>query len=559
MDFKKTIKAFSCLCVCAAISFGCNKKTDPVTPDPEPEPEPTPEVSHFDVKVTDITTSTCVLNITRDDQNKAIYVATARKVHVDGLEGATISDKAIAYYIGNIEAYMEWGYTKEEAVADLCANADVVDASLEWLNGSTHYYVVVGYVTEDGEPDGTFECHEFTTASPEPSANTFEVNITDIKARGATISVTPSNSDPYSVMVVKNSILPDTSDKDEIVSFLYTQNGYIPTYYEPYSETVETYGGTEYAVLVFGCVDSAASTEITKKVFTTVPSGDPTKLTFTAVRTDGEVQGFESTFTVTPSDDSVDYFFELVNEDCTVEDFLEYENGMIEKMAVLGLDRDTYFRFFSSYGVSDNTYTVYPGAKGKIAVLPIKNGETEFACDPIFSEVFTFPEAKLGDATFTISWDKYYDGAAIRELNPEMSWYGNNAVFPVTIETTGVKYFFNVYKADGKTYAREDLIYTILNGTPSSYATECYAPFGVDGVVYGFAIDENGVCGEVSATPFNFDKNGVSDAQEFIDSHSYDYYSASEKKSPVFKSTKQNYPCFKEKGPASLGGVYRKK
>lgn len=557
MDFKKTIKAFSCLCVCAAISFGCNKKTDPVTPDPEPEPEP--EVSHFEVSVTDITTSSCVLNIVRDDQNKAIYVATARTVYVDGLEGATISDKAIVYYKGNIDAYMEWGYTKEEAIADLCNNADVVDASLEWLNGSTHYYVVVGYVTEDGEPDGTFECHEFTTASPEPSSNTFDVKVTDIKARGATISVTPSNSDPYSVMVVKNSILPDTSDKDEIVSFLYGQSGYIPTYADAYSETVETFGGTEYAVLVFGCVDSAASTEITKTVFTTEPSGDPTKLTFTIERVDGEVQGFESTFTVTPSDETVDYFFELVNEDCTTEQFLEYENSMIEKFATLGLDRESYFRWYSSHGIDNSTYTVYPGKKGKIAVLPIKNGETEFACDPIFSEIVTFPEAKLSDATFTISWDKYYDGAAIRELNPDMSWYGDNAVFPVTIDCTGVKYFFNLYKADGKTYSREDLIYTILNGTPSSGASECYVPFGVDGVIYGFAIDENGVCGPVSATPFNFDKNGVSDAQEFIDSHSYEYYSASEKKSPVFKSAKQKFPCFSENGPASLGGVYKRK
>ncbi len=558
MDYKKTIKAFSCLCICALISFGCNKKSDPVTPDPDPDPEPVPEVKHFDVSVTDISVSTCVLNIVRDDQTKPIYVATAIQSYVNEL-APTLKESAVQYYLGNVEAYEEWGYTKEEAVAELCYNSDIVDGSVEYLNGSTDYYVIVGYVTEEGDPDGDFECYAFKTEAPEPSANTFEVNITDIEARTANISVKASNSDPFSVAVFRTSELPDYTDKDEIVQWIYGENGWFPVYTDEYSEINELKGGVEYAVLVFGCVENAASTEITKKVFTTKASGDPTKLTFTATREDGEVQGFESTFTITPSDDTVDYIFELVNADCTAQDLLDYENGMIEKMATLGLDREGFFYLYSSYGADYQTYTVYPGEKGKIGVIPIKNGELEFACDPIFSEVFTFPEAKLGEATVDISWDKYYDGAAIAEINPDYSYFGTNAVFPITISTTGVKYFYNVYRADGKTYAREDLIYTILSGTYAFYEADCYVPFATDGLFYAFAIDENGVCGPVLAKPFRFEKDGVSDPQEYIDSHSYDYYSASKKKSPVFESAKRAFPLLAEDGPVSLGGVYKKK
>lgn len=537
-----------CLCICALIFVGCDKNADP-----------RPEVSHFEISVTDITSSTCVLNVTRHDSEKAIYVSYARKGYVDELEGSTLSDKAIEYFKGNIDAWMEWGYSREEALADLCTNSDIVDSTLEGFNGSTSYYIIVGYVTAEGEPDGNFECYEFKTASPEPSDITFEVKVTDVQARSATISVTPSNSDPFAVVVVKNELLPADADKDYLVDYLYGLFGWIPTYSDAYSETIKTMGGTEYAILVFGCVDSAASTEITKTVFTSEPSGDPTKLSFTIACEEGSIQGFEAKFTVTPSDNTVDYFCELVNEDCTAEQFLEYENYMIGRMSELGLDREGYFEMYSSCGTDETTYTIYPGEKGKIAVLPIKNGELEFACDPIFSEVVSFPAAELGKATVDITWDKYYDGAAIRELDPYYEWFANNAVFPVTVSTTGTKCFYNVYKADGKTYSREDLIYTILSGTYAVGDDDCYVPFGTDGVIYAFAIDENGVAGPVAEKPFYFDKSGVSDPQDFIDSHSNKYYLPSPKQSPVFKSEKHQLQPHSQNSPEAFEGVHKRK
>ncbi len=540
----KTIKAFLCLCVCGLIAAGCNSKKD----DPA-EPE---VVKHFEVSTWDITTAGLTLNIKRDE-DKQFYFAIVRKAYFDTL-GDDFQKVAADYLEGNIEAYEEFGYTKEEAIAELCPKEDLVDYTCDWLNGSTNYSIIICYVTEDAKPIGDFERYEFRTATPEKSDNTFEVKITNIKARSIDFSVTPSNDDQYAIVIVPNSEVSSYTDVDELVGDLYGSYGWFETYNGAYEATKELKAGTQYAFLVFGIEDNAATTALTKKVFTTLEPGDPTKLTFTLTTSQGEVQGFELNFKITPSDDTVDYFFELVNEDCTAKQLLAYEEGMIEKNATWGLDRKSYFSIMSSHGEDEYTYTIYPGETGKIGVIPIKNGTTEFACDPIFSEVITFPAAEIGEATIDISWAKYYDGAAIAALDPDYDYFGTNAVFPIEVDYTGVKYFYNVFRyTEGQTYTRDQIIYTLLSGTPSSWASDCYVPFDTDGIVYAVAIDEEGKCGTLLEKRFNFSKDGVSPAQEYIDSHSYEYSSVPSSKKA--SSDKKKAPKVYKRADVDLAPV----
>ena len=512
----KTIRAFLCLCVCGFVAAGCDsKKDEPVEPE---------VIRHFDVSTSDITTTSVTLNIKRDE-DKQFYYAIVRKAYFDSL-GDDFQKVAADYLKGNIEAYVDFGYTREEAIAELCPKEDIVDYKEEWINGSTNYSIIVGYVTEDAEPTGDFERYEFRTASPEKSDNTFDVKITNIKSRSIDYSVTPSNDDPYTIVVVPNGEVSSYTDLDEMVGDLYGSLSWFDIYNGKYEGTVELKAGTQYAFLVFGITDNAATTALTKKVFTTLESGDPTKLTYKLDVSQGEVQGFELNFTVTPSDDTIDYFFELVNEDCTAEELLAYEEETIAKFYEFGLDRESYFSMFSSLGKDSRTYTIYPGERGKIGVIPIKSRTTEFACDPIFSKIITFPDAEQGEATIDISWDEYYDGAAIAELNPEYDYFGTNAVFPITVDCTGEKYFYNVFRyKEGESYSRDQIIYTLLSGTPSSYPSDCYAPFDADGIVYAVAIDEEGKCGPLLEKKFNFSKDGVSPAQDYLDKYGYGYSS----------------------------------
>ncbi len=524
MSFEKTIKAFISLCICAFVAAGCNSKNDgPDTPDP---------VKHFEITVSDVGTMSCVLNISRDDQTRPYYWTVVKRSQFDYLAD-NFQDCAVAYLKGNYDFLInDYGETEEEALAELVNWENLENKSIDYLYGSTDYVVIVGYVTEKAESDGDFEYYDFTTASPTRSSNTFEVSLDDCGARSATYTVTPSNSDEYAIAFVPNKTIESYTDDDDLVEYLYNTLGWIDVYQNEWTETKSLKSDTEYALLVFGVKDYAATTAVTKVIFTTDPAGDPTKLTFDYTITDGSVQGFEINVAVTPSDNTLDYFCELVNSDCTAEQFVKYMEETITKFADYGFDRESYFQMFSSYGVDESTYTIYPGETGKIAVLPIKNGELEFACDPIFSDVFTFDEAKTSDATVEVTWDKYYDGAEIAKINPEYGYFGENAVFPVTVNCTGSNYYYNIYVEDGKTYSREDLIYTILSGSNSSYPGDCWAPFGRDGVIYGFAIDENGVCGPIFKKNFNFSKDGASPAQEYIDSHSYEYYSVQSSKKP---------------------------
>lgn len=509
MNAKLLTKAFLCLCTCALVAAGCSSKKD----DPEPEP-----VKHFEVSVTDIATMSATLNIKPDEEGRPYYYAIVRKAYFESLEG-DFQTAATTYYKGNIDAYVDWGESREDAIAELSQEEDLVDYVADWLYGSTTYYVLVGYVTKDGEADGDFESVEFRTASPARSNNTFKVEISNIGARSIDYSVTPSNDeDEYSIVIVPKSEIESYTDVDELVEYLYASKGWLNVYSGTTVASAELVGDTEYAFLVFGIRDYAATTALTKEEFTTLKPGDPTKLTFTLSMEQGEIQGFEVNFRITPSDNTIDYFYELVNADATAEQVLKYEEETIERFATYGLDRESYFNMYSSHGEDSHTYTIYPGEKGKIAVIPIKNGTTEFACDPIFSDVITFPDAQEGEATVDVSWDKYYDGAAIAALDPNYDYFGTNAVFPVSITCTGTRYFYNLFVADGKTYERNQIIYTLLSGTPSSWEADCYVPFGRDGVIYAVAVDEDGKCGPLFEKTFNFSKDGVSPAQEFIDS-----------------------------------------
>ncbi len=543
MSFEKTLKAFFSLCICAFVAVGCNSKKDgPETPDP---------VNHFEITVSNVKTMSCALSVSRDDQTRPFYYAVVKRSQFDYLAD-NLQDRAAKYLKGNYDFLInDYGETEEEALAELVLWENLEDSSIDWLYGSTDYIVIAGYVTEKAEPDGDFECYEFSTASPERSSNVLDVDLVECGARSATYTITPSNTDEYAVAIVKNELVKDYTDDDKLVEYLYNTLGWIDVYTGELSNTTELKSGTEYALLVFGVKDYAATTAVNRTIFTTAQGGDPTKLTYDISVTNGSLQGFEINVAVTPSDDTIDYITELVNTDCTAEEFVEYLEETIKSFEDFGVDRETYFQLFAAYGYDETTYTVYPGETGKLAVIPIKNGETEFACDPIFSDVITFPEAGMSDATVEFSWDKYYDGAEIAKLNPDYSYFGTNAVFTPTINSTGVSYYYNVFQNDGTTYSREQLIYTIYSGTYSSYPADCYVPFGADAIIYAFAVDENGVCGPVYEKAFNFSKDGASPAQEYIDSHSYEYYSVQSAKKPSAQAKFKGL-FFDGKGPELL-------
>ena len=546
---KKVFAAFSAL---ALLVTGCNSKSS-TTPE-DPEPDPVPEVKHFTLSADDITAGSCVLNVVRDDPSQPFFYAV---VSIEEFEtfGDDVQSRAAGYLQGLINWWIEdWGDSEEDAVSYSIYNEDVVDEEIEYLYGATDYILFAGYVDEKGKPTGNFEYIEFSTVTPDPSNNTFMINIDECEARSVTYTVTPTIDDePYAYVVEKYEDYKGLTDAEIAHKLIKEKYGYYIAF--EHGESVHTaniYGGTEYAIFVFGLDDShsVATTAIYKEVFTSKPAGDPSQLTFTADFAAGDVNGYTLNFTVTPSDDTVNYFVELVDDSWTVEEFTEtFKKDIAARAEKSGLDLKTFMEYQSKYGVYNYTYSVYPGQKYKVAVIPIDVNNGTFPCNAIFSETYAPVEPAQGTATAEVTVGKYYDGDAIVELDPNYYFYAGLCIFKIDVACTGAKYYFGLYQDNGETYSRDDIIAKLVeNG--SSWAYELQIPFDTDGIIYAVAIDEDGNPGPVSELKVNFSKDGCSPASEYFDNASYapkkaDKVSASEPKAkmkPANVYTRKNSP-----------------
>lgn len=526
---KKVFAAFSAL---ALLVTGCNSKSSIATDDPEPE------VKHFTITVDNITAGTCVLNILRDDPDQGYYYAVVKNSYFQTL-GNDFQTRAKAYLQGQVDFYIsEMGTSEEQAIAYTIVTEDVVDDEIDYLYGATDYIVIAGYVDEKAQVAGDFEYLEFSTVTPDPSNNTFQISIDNVSARSVSYSVTPSIDDePYALVVERVADYAGLSDEEIAHSLIHDKYSYFIDYAEgEASRTAEISAGTEYAVYVFGLDSShsVATTALYKEVFTSGKAGDPSKMTISVEFASGAVNGYKLDYTVTPSDESIDYFVQLIDDSWTVEAFTKsYKERILEGLKnIEGMDLSTYLGFMSTHGVYHSDETVCPGQKYKVAVLPVDVANAELPYDAIFSETYTAVAPSEGTATLEVAWDKYYDGDAIVELNSAYSHLAGKCVFPVTVKNnTGATFYYNVFKDDGETYSKEGIIYKLVS-KGYSWEADLEMPFDTDGVIYAVAVDADGNPGPIAQYKVKFLKEGASDAQEYLDSQSY-YYANKSARKPV--------------------------
>ncbi len=509
----------------ALVVTGCGDKTS-TTPD---EKEPDSYVNHFTITVDDVTAGTCVLNVVRDDPDQGFYYAVVQRNDFDYL-GDDIQSRAKAYLRGEVDWWIsDWGYTEEEAIEATIYSEDIVDYPIEYLYGATDYIVIAAYLDENAEAVGDFEYVKFSSATPDPSDNTFKINIDGVTARSVTYTVTPSIADEdYAAVIVDYETYKNVPDADLPHKLIHEVFGYFINYasgehtFKAGSDGT-IYAGKEYEICIFGLDSShsVATTPLYKQVFKTNEPGDPSKLTMDVEYSSGAVNGYTMKAKLTPSDDSIDYFVELVDDSWTVEEFTKVYKADIDSTAASwGVDVATYMGFFAQHGDYETSSVVYPGMKYKFAVLPVYADKGEFAGDAFFTSTYEVPASVEGKATINVTFDKYYDGTAIAEIDEMWSYLSGSCVFPVTVDYTGVSCYYYLYKVDGKTYSRDDIIATLVNGG-SSWDMDCFMPFDTDGVIYGVSIDEDGNPGPIFEKKVRFSKDGVSPAQEFLADKKY--------------------------------------
>ena len=489
------------------------------------DPAPEPEVHHFTISMTDISLSSGVLSITKDDPETPFYYAIMKKSALEAL-GEDFQAQANAYFEGEYEFYLnEYGLTHEQAIGEMLNEEDIKDKELSWFTAAVDYVVIAAYVDDTPKAISDFESYEFSTAAPEPADVTFDLAITDIQKRQASFTITPSNDeDTYSFAVVKYDDYKDMTD-DEILAALLPVHSYI-MYNGQYSDYAELYAGTEYMLAVYGQEYGAATTKLYKTIFSTPEAGDPTKWTFEASFSEGDIKGYQLNAAISPSDDGIDYFYELIPDYYTADRFLEeFKANMDYMLENSGLSKELYVQLYSVYGKDETLFNVIPGQGYKIAAIAVDSKTLDFATGVIFSDVITPAIPEDSDATIEVSWDKYYDGDSIYEYNNGYSYVKGAAVFPISIKHDGAQMRYGVFVDDGVEYSKTQLVYTLLE-KGSAWEQDCFAPFDRDGVVYAVAIDNNGLCSPVFSKKFNFSKSGAASGEEYFKDKGYDTMAA---------------------------------
>lgn len=514
-------KAIAALFASSLLFMGCHKNDN--TPDEPENPEPdVPEVAgHFTFSVTDVTASTCLLNIKRDDPSKAFYYAYVDKSSLESF-GDDFQTQAKAYLQGNIDFIEDmFGTSREETMEGLTSSEDIENEAVESLTADTEYLIIAAYVNADGTTDGDFEKYGFRTEDVAPSDNKFTLQVEELTARSLTLSVGTSNNDQYTVSVTPFQDVADLSDA-EIMKYIISLNSiFIPTYSgELASEQFKLDAGTKYIIAVFGVDSGKATTGLTKQVFTSPEGGKPADWNFTATFSDADdVHGYKMNVAIVPNDNTVDYCYELVDARYTAAAFkAEYEANVAEMVNnVFGGDFALYYQLFATYGEDNATYVINPTLEYKIAGFAVDTKVGKIAGDIHFSETYKPSVPVQSDAKIEVSWPGFYDGTAIADRDSEYESFRGLAVFPAKVTTTpeDLTFFYNVYQYDGTDYTR-DAIITALLSDGASYADICFVPFDTDAIVYAIAVDADGNCSQVFEKQFKCTRNDVSPVEDFF-------------------------------------------
>lgn len=309
------------------------------------------------------------VTITPDDQEMLYYREAFDDYYYEDLGGNPEDVWANA-----LQSYIDM-FGSPENVLMMVASRGVDEFQYEYVYDEHTYILVAGIDSSLNRITPIVDTMKYSGPVP-PSDITFEVKVEEITTTSAVVYVTPSNNDPWSMLLIENSTLSEYSEDElkELIKVTYAgyindgrvYNGAIDmTYSEGKLEP-----DTEYAVLTFGW-NTTLSTEISRYVFKTLPASSSENLTF-----EWEVEILGPTdihVIVTPSDMEARYIvlpltmeeYEMYGDD--IEGYIEYVTwGMLSTYE--------YASMWNVTGVDDEYFNedyIYPDTSYKLLAVGV--------------------------------------------------------------------------------------------------------------------------------------------------------------------------------------------
>lgn len=297
-----------------------------------------------------------------------------------------------------LQSYVDM-FGSDEAVLSMIAVKGTDEFQFEYMYDEHTYILVAGIDSTLNRITPIVDTMTYSGPVP-PSDITFEVEYENVTSSGAVVWITPSNNDPWSMLLLESRALEGYTEEELETLIKVTYGEYINDGRVYTGRLDMTYKDglltpdTEYTVMVFGW-NTTLSTEITRSVFSTLPASSSENITF---EWDVEVLGPTDIHVVcTPSDISAQFIvlpFTLAEYEKYGDDVESY----IEDVTGGWISTYDYASMFSVTGISDEYYDweyISPGTSYKFLAVGVdinnEAGTVRFYSPQFYEETVTTP------------------------------------------------------------------------------------------------------------------------------------------------------------------------
>ena len=432
-----------------------------------------------------------------------------------------------AYVDWDIQDLIDYEYlTSRSEYYEWYSDINAVNSQFECM-AMTEYIVFACKWDENcrfaGEPSYVW----YTSADVLPSDNVITVSVgDDVDQSSFFVDVKTTNNDPY-VMIAEPSRFMDGLDEEGIYAHLmedYGTWGLLSFVFEGNlsGRMTDLEPDTEYTMVIFGYKAGKQTTPMQKFTVRTQPAGPAEDCRFDFVLNEAGANSLD--VTVTPTDAAHYYYWYAYTVDKTAEDV---------KNDIRDLINTTYYGDmyeFSYYELSQGKSTgkvsfLAPETEYRIAAVVMDESTGEFLADVVFSEPFSTTEAVYADITVTASFDKFYNGDDLYDINPDAgAQYRGYAMVPVTIHVDGDYSSYHYTMIDYVTGLEDPDVYPdamlyetlVYYGVSYAETVNFRAPWNKAVIIAAMAIDEEGRYSRVYRQKYTFKKYNASDIEELF-------------------------------------------
>lgn len=432
-----------------------------------------------------------------------------------------------AYVNWDIQDLIDYEYlTTRAEYFEWYSDINQVNSQFECM-ALTEYIVYACKWDEDCNFEGEAAFKWHTSADVAPSDNQITVTVgDDVDQSSFYVDVKTTNNDPY-VMLAEPSVFMEGMNEEQIYAHLMEDYGTFGLLNYVFEGNIAgrmtgLEADTEYTMVVFGYKAGRQTTAMQKFTVRTAPAGPAEDCTFEFEL--NEAGSNSLNITVTPSDAAHYYYWYVYSPETTAEQVRENITNLIEKSYYGDMYEFSYYEL--SQGKSTGTISFLAPKTGyKVAAVVMDYDSGEFLADVIFSDVFTTGEENYSPTTITATFDKFYNGDDLYELNPDAgAQYKGYAMVPVSISIDGdyKSYYYTIFEyvtglEDPEKYPDAMLYETLVYyGVYYAESVNFRAPWNKAVVIAAMAIDNEGRYSRVYRQKYTFRKYNASPISDLL-------------------------------------------